>query len=69
MQYVRASSGAAPDLVQVVELPHAQGPKEFAYDEEWLAILRSTHSLLSLQRRPAPLPGAHASPNLLPCLC
>ena len=44
----------------MVELPHAQGPKEFSYDEEWLAVLRSTHSLLSLQRRPVPLPGAHA---------
>ena len=50
-----------PDLacMQVVELPHAQGPKRFAYDEEWLAILRSTHSLLSTQRRPVPLPGVH----------
>lgn len=43
--------------LQVVDLPDAEGPKVFSYDEEWLAILRTTHSLLSLKRKPAPLPG------------
>lgn len=32
-------------LVQVLHFPDADGPKEFSYDEEWLAILRSTHAL------------------------
>lgn len=42
----------------MVELPDAEGPKVFSYDEEWLAVLRTTHSLLSLNRRPVPLPGS-----------
>ena len=41
----------------MLQLPEAKGPKEFSYDEEWLAVLRTTHALMSLQRRPAPLPG------------
>ncbi|CAL8465238.1 g4773 [Coccomyxa elongata] len=47
-------------FLQVLELPDAEGPKVFSYDEEWLAILRTTHSLLSLKRKPAPLPGMGA---------
>ena len=43
--------------LQILQIPEAEGPKEFSYDEEWLAILRSTHSLMSLQRRPVTLPG------------
>lgn len=43
---------------QVVEFPDAAGPLEFGYDEEWLAVLRSTHALLSLRPAPAALPGA-----------
>jgi len=43
--------------MQVLHIPDAEGPKEFSYDEEWLAILRSTHSLMSLQRTPVSLPG------------
>ena len=60
--------------LQVLQLPEAEGPKEFSYDEEWLAILRSTHSLMSLQRRPVPLPGksfkglAHAALRCSPGL-
>ena len=49
--------------LQILQLPDAEGPKEFSYDEEWLATLRSTHSLMSLQRRPVSLPG-----QLLPTL-
>lgn len=45
---------AAP---QVVDFPDAQGPKQLCYDEEWLAVLRGTHHLLSLHPRPRPLPG------------
>jgi lariat debranching enzyme len=41
----------------VLELPTAQGPKVFSYDEEWLAVLRTTHSLLSLDRRQVSLTG------------
>ena len=43
--------------LQVVQITEAEGPKEFSYDEEWLAILRSTHSLMSLHRQPVTLPG------------
>ncbi|KAK9903387.1 hypothetical protein WJX75_004587 [Coccomyxa subellipsoidea] len=54
-------------FLQVLELPDAEGPKVFSYDEEWLAILRTTHSLLSLDRKAVPLPGMGAlrrGPNL-----
>lgn len=43
--------------LQILQITEAEGPKEFSYDEEWLAILRSTHSLMSLHRRPVTLPG------------
>jgi hypothetical protein len=49
---------------QVLELPDAEGPKVFSYDEEWLAILRTTHSLLSLDRKAVPLPGSASLPVL-----
>ncbi len=45
-------------MPQVVDFPEARGPKELQYDEEWLAILRGTHHLMSLNRRAKPLPGA-----------
>ncbi|CAL5222243.1 g4577 [Coccomyxa viridis] len=50
-------------FLQILQLPDAEGPKEFSYDQEWLAVLRSTHSLMSLQRRPVSLPGMGASRN------
>ena len=58
-KHVAGTKPTWPALVhaQVVDLPWAQGPKEFAYDEEWLAVLCSTHSLLSLEARPVSLPG------------
>ncbi|EFN55283.1 hypothetical protein CHLNCDRAFT_57928 [Chlorella variabilis] len=49
-------------FLQVIEFPDAEGPLEFSYDEEWLAVLRSTHGLLSLQRRAAPLPRGPPPP-------
>ena len=45
---------------QLVEFPDADGPLEFSYDDEWLAILRSTHSLTSLQQRGPQLPPVAA---------
>jgi lariat debranching enzyme len=48
--------------LQVIDFPDAKGPLEFSYDEEWLAVLRSTHGLLSLQRRAAPLPRGGPPP-------
>jgi hypothetical protein len=33
-----------------------RGPLQLQYDPEWLAILRSTHGLMSLQRYAPPLP-------------
>ena len=43
--------------LQVVDFPNARGRKELQYDEEWLAVLRGTHHLLSLAHRAKPLPG------------
>jgi lariat debranching enzyme len=42
---------------QVMDFPDAEGPKELQYDEEWLAVLRGTHHMLSLTHRAKPLPG------------
>lgn len=53
---------------QVLELPNAEGPKVFSYDEEWLATLRTTHSLLSLDRRKVSLPGEIQPWPLADCL-
>ena len=47
-------------LLQLVDFPEASGPRELHYDAEWLAILRTTHHLMSLQRRPVTLPGAQS---------
>lgn len=41
--------------MQVVELD-VQGPLELCYDAEWLAVLRSTHQLMSTSRTAPPLP-------------
>ncbi len=41
---------------QVVELD-VQGPLELCYDPEWLAVLRSTHHLMSTNKAAAPLPA------------
>ena len=43
-------------FLQVVDFPEAEGPLEFSYDEEWLAVLRATHSLTSVHPRPPPPP-------------
>lgn len=45
------------DFLQIVEFPDAGGPLEFSYDEEWLAVLRATHSCMSLSRAPVALPA------------
>ncbi|KAK9834807.1 hypothetical protein WJX81_000122 [Elliptochloris bilobata] len=45
------------NFLQVIDFPEAEGPLEFGYDEEWLAVLRGTHSLLSLRPSPSSLPG------------
>lgn len=42
---------------QVVDFPQATGDKVLSYDAEWLAVLRSTHSMLSLQRHVPQRPG------------
>ncbi|KAL1920001.1 uncharacterized protein VTP21DRAFT_1147 [Calcarisporiella thermophila] len=44
------------DFLQIVDFPDVEGPHEFAYDEEWLAILRTYHEYLSLERMPKALP-------------
>lgn len=54
------SALSAVSDAQVVEFPDVDGPLEFGYDEEWLAILQATHHLMSLNRQQAPLPGKSA---------
>ncbi|KAF8060563.1 DBR1 [Scenedesmus sp. PABB004] len=52
------------DFLQVVEL-EARGPLELSYDAEWLAVLRSTHGLMSTSKHAPPLPpdwGGRAGP-------
>lgn len=53
----------APPLYQIIDFPDAEGPLEFEYDPEWLAVLRATHGLMSLQRRAAPLPRDAPPPS------
>ena len=54
-------SPAACLLLQVIELDAAQpGPHVLEYDEEWLAIMRSTHHLVNLRSGHMPLPGMGA---------
>ena len=47
--------------LQVIDFPEAKGPLELSYDKEWLAVLKNTHHLLSLDRRAKPLPGVTLS--------
>ena len=42
--------------LQILELD-VRGPLQLEYDPEWLAILRSTHQLMSLDKFPPPLPA------------
>jgi len=54
-------------FLQVLSVPvaaPAPGPPSLAYDSEWLAVLRSTHHLLSASPRQPPLPafGAGRAP-------
>ncbi len=54
------------DFLQVLELPtplSEAAPIGLSYDPEWLAILRRTHSCLSLQRHQLPLPPSLFRPN------
>lgn len=55
--------------LQVMDFPDARGPKELQYDEEWLAVLRGTHHLLSLAHRAKPLPGAFFTSRSLESSC
>ncbi|KAJ3195433.1 lariat debranching enzyme [Irineochytrium annulatum] len=45
------------DFLQIVEIPSTEStPYAFSFDEEWLAIMRSTHQYLSMSRDQKPLP-------------
>ena len=61
MQLLRACQLSPALLLQVLDFPHAKAAKAFAYDHEWLATLRSTHHLFTLDRRQRPLPGEAVS--------
>eukprot|EP01087_Luapelamoeba_hula_P012146 TRINITY_DN3372_c1_g1_i1.p1 TRINITY_DN3372_c1_g1~~TRINITY_DN3372_c1_g1_i1.p1 ORF type:complete len:475 (-),score=83.97 TRINITY_DN3372_c1_g1_i1:28-1452(-) len=49
------------DFLEVIHFPHATGKKTLQYDAEWLAILRSAHSLFptTLTVRPFPVASKH----------
>ncbi len=49
-------------FLQVVHFPDADGPREFQYDAEWLAVLRATHDATSLAVRPPAPPPAPRPP-------
>ena len=51
------------DFLQVLDFPNAVGPKELRYDEEWLAILRSTHHLIPFSSANVPLPDSSWAPD------
>jgi hypothetical protein len=40
----------------VWDFPEAKGPKELTYDEEWLAIVKSTNHMLSFSRGTVHMP-------------
>ncbi|KAF9917525.1 lariat debranching enzyme [Linnemannia zychae] len=42
-------------FLEVIEFPEATGPAQFYYDEEWLAIVRTLDSYLSLRHEQTPL--------------
>ncbi|KAJ3127489.1 lariat debranching enzyme [Nowakowskiella sp. JEL0407] len=44
------------DFLQVISLPDKEGPYEFEYDEEWMAILRATAQYMTLGRMQQQLP-------------
>lgn len=46
------------EYMQLLEFPAARGPKVLCYDAHWLAVLKATHPLLSLQRQAKPIPQA-----------
>ncbi|CAG8742679.1 16300_t:CDS:2, partial [Acaulospora morrowiae] len=45
------------NFLQVLDFPDANGPLEFSYDEEWLAITKATHDFLSLEYPQTPFPS------------
>lgn len=46
------------EYMQLLEFPAAREPKVLCYDAHWLAVLKATHPLLSLQRQAKPIPQA-----------
>ncbi|CAG9464267.1 unnamed protein product [Pedinophyceae sp. YPF-701] len=43
------------DFIQIVHFPGVKGPRQFSFDPEWLAILRSTSHLMRTTAAPRPL--------------
>ncbi|CAG8499496.1 7428_t:CDS:10 [Scutellospora calospora] len=44
------------EFLQVLDFPEANGPMEFSYDEEWLAITKATDQFFSVTYKQVPLP-------------
>ncbi|CAG8631351.1 5740_t:CDS:2, partial [Dentiscutata heterogama] len=44
------------EFLQILDFPEANGPLEFSYDEEWLAITKATHQFFSVTYKQVPLP-------------
>jgi len=45
---------ARRDFLEILDFPEVTGPAEFFYDEEWLAIVRTLDSCLSLKHQQTP---------------
>ncbi|CAG8438128.1 11243_t:CDS:10 [Acaulospora colombiana] len=52
-----AVSSEVNNISEILDFPDANGPLEFSYDEEWLAITKATHEFLSLEYLQIPLPS------------
>eukprot|EP00808_Paulinella_micropora_P006902 g40411.t1 len=48
------------DYMQILDFPDAKGARVLKYDEEWLAIVRSTHNLLVLDKINAVMPALNS---------
>ncbi|CAG8433602.1 1188_t:CDS:10 [Ambispora gerdemannii] len=45
------------DFLQILDFPEANGPLEFTYDEEWLAITKAMHPYLSIAQHQTKIPS------------
>lgn len=49
------------DFLQIIDVPEGDPAKGFAYDPDWLAIVRATNDFLSMSATQIPLPEPEAA--------